>query len=92
MTTLEMNQARVDLAREILSTDNVELINTLCRAARRFAKRQVSKQLQVEELTHYTMEEIDNWMDEAEAESGGMPSQEVFNKLEQKYPFLCNYK
>lgn len=57
MTTLEMNQARVDLAREILSTDNVELINTLCRAARRFAKRQVSKQT-APPPCQYTTEEM----------------------------------
>lgn len=92
MTTIELELCKSELAREILNTDNVELINTLRRAAQRFAKRQANKSTKAEELTSHTMEEINNWMDEAEAEIGGTPSQEVFNQLEQKYPFLCNYK
>lgn len=42
MTTIELEHCKSELAREILNTDNVELINTLRRAAQRFAKRQAN--------------------------------------------------
>lgn len=49
-----------------------------------------------EDLTPYTMEEINSWIDEAEAEEAegipGTPNKLVFSNMEKKYPWLCKYQ
>lgn len=40
-------------------------------------------------LVPYTLEELNARIDEAEAEEGGMPLDEVFSMMEQNRPWLC---
>lgn len=58
MTTIELELCKSELAREILNTDNVELINTLRRAAQRFAKRQANKTAEAVSPCQYTVEQV----------------------------------
>lgn len=85
MTAVEELDARkASVVRDILNNVNtaelVERLNVFVR------------QLVGEEPCQYSVEEMDNILDEAEQamDNGeGMSSQTVFDAIEAKYPFLC---
>lgn len=97
MTTMELEAQKAMLAREILSIDDMELVKKLKQTiSRTIAKAKAKKEEVKEDLTPYTMEEINSWIDEAEAEEEagieGTPHEEVFRNMEKKYPWLCKYQ
>lgn len=74
MTTMELEAYRAELARQILTTESRELLDAVCRTIGRITKRETSSPIQKEDLTPYTMDEINGWIDEAEAEEdAGIP-------------------
>ncbi len=88
MSTLELEVYRNELAREILSMDNLEVLKSVRRAYAR-AVSKVKSCVQTEKLETYTMEELNARIDEAEAEVGGTPNGMFFSQLEAKMPWLC---
>ncbi|MDO5421971.1 MAG: hypothetical protein Q4F50_18235 [Bacteroides sp.] len=70
MKTVELDACRNELARDILATDNMEVLRTVRRAYRRAVDRAKlrAERLKVEELAPYTVEELDARIDEAETE------------------------
>ncbi|MCD8182099.1 MAG: hypothetical protein LUE99_02310 [Bacteroides sp.] len=98
MTTMELEAQKAMLAREILNIDDLELVKKLKNYVSRTIAKAKAKEEEVEEedLTPYTMEEINSWIDEAEAEEEagipGTPHEQVFANMEKKYPWLCQYQ
>lgn len=85
MTTIEFELCKSELAREILNTDNVELVNTLRRAAQRFAKRQASKSADGVAPCQYTVEEVRTRAVEAMSRYGQgeyLTNEEVINNTQ----------
>lgn len=87
-TNLQLEASKAELARQILNIDNVEVLNSIRRALGRAVQRQ-------EKLEHvpqpYTMEELNERIDRglAQEKAGqGIPSSEVFSKIEEKRPWL----
>ena len=92
MTSIELEARKTMLIRELLDEDNLDILDKIERIFRRSKK---AKAVAKEDITPYTMEEINRWIDEGEAEektTGGVPSTEVFGQMETKYPWLCKYK
>ncbi len=69
--------------------DDEKLMEKALKALRRLAKERLSKIDKAKEAVPYTMEELDRWLDEGEAEEGGTSSHDVFTQMEKKYPWLC---
>lgn len=98
MTTMELEAQKAMLAREILNIDDLELVKKLKKyICKTIAKAKVeAKEEMKEDLTPYTMEEINSWIDEAEAEEKagipGTPHEQVMQNMEKKYPWLCQYQ
>jgi len=84
MGTVELDTCRNELIRDILATDNIEVLRTMRRAYRRVMAKAMYR---AEKL--YTMEELNARIDEAEAEEGGTPSEEFFTQMEREMPWLC---
>lgn len=88
MKTIDLNAYQNELIRDILATDNLEVLQTVRRAYHR-AVNKVMKSKEVVNLPAYTMEELNARMDEAEAEEGGISSEAFFAQLESEMPWLC---
>lgn len=88
MTTMELDAHRMELIRDIMETDNIEILKKM----KKYFSR-VSKQQAKEDLTPYTMEELNARIDEAEAEiDAGIPGHtlaEIHEMMVNKYPWLC---
>lgn len=88
MTTMELDAHRMELIRNIMETDNLEVLKKMKKYFVRVSKEQVK-----EDLTPYTMEELNARIDEAEAEiDAGVPGytvDEVHEMMVKKYPWLC---
>lgn len=88
MTLMELDAHRMELIRNIMETDNIEVLKKM---KKYFAR--VSRSETKEELTPYTMEELNARIDEAEAEiDAGIPGytmEEVQANITKKYPWLC---
>lgn len=88
MTTMELDARRMELIRDIMETDNLEILKKM----KKYFVR-VTKETMKEELTPYTMEELNARIDEAEAEiDAGVPGytvEEVHETMVKKYPWLC---
>lgn len=88
MTTLELDAQRMELIRNIMETDNIEVLKKMKKYFARVSRREAK-----EDLTPYTMEELNARIDEAEAEiDAGIPGQtmeEVRANITKKYPWLC---
>lgn len=87
MTTVELNAVRNELARDILTTENMEVLKAVRRVYRR-AMNKVAKQAETTPQP-YTIEELNERIDKAEAETGGMPSTAFFAEMEHEMPWLC---
>ena len=68
MNTLEMEILRRELLRDILNVDDVEVLKKIRRSLDRLRVRPVNAVQEPEELRPYTMEELNERIDEAEAE------------------------
>ena len=94
MATVELNACRNELARDILATDDLDVLRTTRRAYRREMQRRNLRMMELEKmnakgLAPYTMDELNARIDEAEAEKGGTSSEEFFAQMESEMPWLC---
>lgn len=67
MNTMELDAARAEIIRSLFEVDNLEALNKVKRTVVRVIKS--TKLGAGEELTPYTMEELNERMDEAEADT-----------------------
>ncbi|MEO4795626.1 hypothetical protein [Bacteroides uniformis] len=88
MKTMELDTCRIELIRDILATDDLQVLRTVRRAYRR-AVNKMMKSTDADNLPAYTMEELNVRLDEAEAEDGGTSSAEFFSQMEREMPWLC---
>lgn len=68
---MDLNAFRNELAREILSTEDMEVLKKMKKYFTRISKTvddSAAMAAEEEDLTPYTMEEINSWIDEGEAE------------------------
>lgn len=88
MSTMELDAHRMELIRNIMETDNLEVLKKM----KKYFVR-VTKEESKENLTPYTMEELNARIDEAEAEiDAGVPGhtmEELHELMVSKYPWLC---
>lgn len=94
MSTMELDARRAEIIRQLFATDSMEVLDSVKRSLTRALSRH-SKKEQVEEeedLTPYTMEEINRRLDEGEAEEAAglvYTSEEVHRMIENEFPWLC---
>lgn len=94
MTSMELDARRMEIFREIMQINDIEVLDGLKRSLKRLktkAGKAASMPFQ-EDLTPYTMEEINARIDEAEADidAGRVYTSEQMHKMmEAKYPWLC---
>ena len=88
MSTMELDAHRMELIRNIIETDNLEVLKKMKKYFVRVTKEETK-----ENLTPYTMEELNARIDEAEAEiDAGVPGhtiEELHELMVCKYPWLC---
>lgn len=95
MATVELNACRNELARDILATDDMDVLRTTRRAYRRAMQRKSLRMAELEKLnakglTPYTMEELNARVDEAEVEFAagkGVPAETAHQRMKQ---FIAN--
>lgn len=86
---MELNALRGELAQEIFSIEDKELLKKALKSIKRLiAQKEKTTENKEEECRPYTMEELNARIDEAE-EGEGIPSHKVFSEIERKYPWLC---
>lgn len=93
MTTMELEAYKMELIREIVEIDSREVLDAMKRGMKRAMKKiNINKNETQEDLTPYTMEEINSWIDEAEAEEEagieGSTLDEVVERMNSKYTWL----
>lgn len=94
MTSMELDARRMDIFREIMQINDMEVLDGLKRSLKRLkskAAKAASMPVQ-EDLTPYTIEEINARIDEAEADidAGRVYTSEQMHKMmEAIYPWLC---
>lgn len=93
MRTMDLNAYRNELARQILSTDDLEVLKKVKKYFARVAKVEDTAAVaeEKEDLTPYTMEEINSWIDEGEAEEeAGLvyTCEEADRMLKEELPWL----
>lgn len=83
MTAMELDARRMELIRDIMETDNIEILKKMKRYFSRLSKQQMK-----EEPTPYTVEELNAHIDEAEAEiDAGIPGishKELMQKIRER--------
>lgn len=83
MKTIELDAQRMELIRDIIETDNIEVLKKVKKYFVRVSKKQVK-----ENLIPYTMEELNARIDEAEAEINagiaGISHEELMQKMRRK--------
>lgn len=91
MTTMELEAYKMELIRDIVETDSREVLDAVKRSMKRALKK-INVEKKAEDLTPYTMEEINSWIDEAEAEEEagieGSTLEEVMDRMKKKYSWL----
>lgn len=77
---MELDAHRMELIRNIMETDNLEVLKKMKKYFVRVSKEQVK-----EDLTPYTLEELNARIDEAEAEIDagvpGIPHEEMMQRM-----------
>lgn len=80
MTLMELDAYRMELIRNIMETDNLEVLKKMKKYFARVSRSEVK-----EDLTPYTMEELNARIDEAEAEIDagipGIPHEELMQRM-----------
>lgn len=93
MTSMELDARRMEIFREIMQINDIEVLDGLKRSLKRLtAKSRKSATTNQENLSSYTMEEINARIDEAEADIDAgrvYTSEQVHKMMEDKYPWLC---
>lgn len=93
MNMMELDAMRNELARRILATDNIDVLNHVREVMELsvYPEPEAYDSMGVcEESVHpYTMEELNRRIDAAEAEEGGTGSNMFFSQLEKDMPWLC---
>lgn len=94
MKTIELDACRNELARDILATDNLEVLRSVSRAYRRAMNRAKLRAEKLKEATEipepYTMEELNTRLDEAEvdfASGKGVPAEVAHQRMKH---FIAN--
>ncbi|WP_455591438.1 hypothetical protein [Bacteroides sp.] len=90
---MKLDAARAEIIRSLFEVDSLEALQKVKRSVARIVKS--TQSVSTEDLTPYTMEELNVRIDEAEADIAagkGKQSVQVFEEMEQKYPWLCRYK
>lgn len=83
MTALEMQNKKVELARFILEADDWNLLDAVERTVKQILKKRGTE---VMEAAPYTVEEINSWLDESEADDEAgktISSEEMSHKMKQ---------
>lgn len=86
MKTMELDACRNELAREILATDNMEVLRTVRRAYRRAVDREKLRAEKLKNFATSTIEELNARIDEAEAEfeaGEGIPAEVAHQRMKQ---------
>ena len=84
MNTLELEAYKAELAREILAEDSFDLLKKV--------KQYFAREKKKESLRPYTMDEINAWIDESEADEAAgreYTCEEVDRRMKEKYAWLC---
>ena len=92
MNTLEAETLRRELLRDILDVEDVDLLKKMRRSFNRLCAQHPVPSHVSEPPEPYTLKELNDRIDEAEAEIEAgetLSSQEVFEHLEHKSPWLC---
>ena len=91
MSTTEMDLERAEIIRMLFAVDSREVLDNVKRTISRYlsVSPMVDDGKAVKPPCQFTLEELNRELDKAEAQEGGIPSEEVFAKLERKYSFLC---
>ena len=91
MTSMELDARRMEIFREIMQINDMEVLDGLKRSLKRLTAKACKSAVQ-EDLVPYTMEEINARIDEAEADIDAgrvYSSEQVHKMMEAKYPWLC---
>lgn len=92
MTSMELETYKMELIRNIVETDSREVLDAMKRSMKRAMRKVNAVKNETEDLTPYTMEEINSWIDEAEAEEEagieGSTLDEVKSRMKKKYAWL----
>lgn len=86
MKTMDLNDYRNELIRDILATDNLEVLRTVHRAYCRALGRVAENAGKEDELPIYTVEELNARIDESEVEfenGEGIPSEVAHRRMKQ---------
>ncbi|WP_455592516.1 hypothetical protein [Bacteroides sp.] len=94
MTTMELDARRAEIIRQLFDTDSMEVLDSVKRSLARALHRESKQQPTVakEDLTPYTMEELNARLDRGEAEEAAglvYTSKEVHQMIEKEFPWLC---
>ena len=87
MATVELNACRNELARDILATDDLDVLRT---TQRRNLRMMELEKMNAKGLAPYTMDELNARIDEAEAEFAagkGVPAEAAHQRMKQ---FIAN--
>ena len=93
MATTELDTLRIELAREILNTDDLYLLRLMQRTYRRAKSKLNATRIpgipaSLEDMQHV----ISKFEDDVEKGDAGKVSIEFIAEMEEKYPWLCQYK
>lgn len=91
MTSMELDARRMEIFREIMQINDMEVLDGLKRSLKHLTAKAGKSAVQ-EDLVPYTMEEINARIDEAEADIDAgrvYSSEQVHKMMEAKYPWLC---
>lgn len=90
--TIELNACQNELIREILDLDNLELLKDVKNYLERLMTHTEQDSAEKENLKPYTMEEINGWIDEVEAEEAagdpGVSWEEMQAEMKQTFAWL----
>lgn len=93
MTTMELDVRRAEIIRQLFDTDNMAVLDSVKRSLSRALHRESKKAAAAvkEDLTPYTMEELDRRLDEGEAEEAAglvYTNEEVMQEMKREFPWL----
>ncbi len=95
MTSIELNAYRAEIIRQLFDTDSFEVLDKIKQTldkAQKYSSSYRGKTLEVkEDLSSYTMEEINAWIDKAEDEYNaglGCTNEEINEQELKEMPWL----
>lgn len=93
MTTMELDVRRAEIIRQLFDTDNMAVLDSVKRSLSRALHRESKKAAAAveENLTPYTMEELNARIDKAEeniASGNVYTNEEVMQEMKREFPWL----